>query len=251
MANPRKFSEKIALLNQKQAEETAAFEAIMREVSDVTSRTALSNLEEMQHNSMSYRNNERGRSMGVGPVRPRPMEKRHDTSPYNYLSPPPSDTWRRTNSDSALHQSANEACHSSSSMPHRRGSDAYQHMGGTGNENRELHGLIERPRSSCEMPRVPGINIYPSAQPPGQQIPISNNTGSLPDLSNVHFASPLHTPLDQEEHSSGGSPYSNVSFTISFLLCFFFIFHLLTFYEAPYIFFLFFSTSFVLFLTKT
>ncbi|XP_043482793.1 CREB-regulated transcription coactivator 1-like isoform X4 [Leptopilina heterotoma] len=290
MANPRKFSEKIALLNQKQAEETAAFEAIMREVSDVTSRvasasssvgasptgsgvpeaplsvksagasppqssskhlhinlgnqfrpggslpnvnnnidinaakdpsgtsaaihsidlkTALSNLEEMQHNSMSYRNNERGRSMGVGPVRPRPMEKRHDTSPYNYLSPPPSDTWRRTNSDSALHQSANEACHSSSSMPHRRGSDAYQHMVGTGNENRELRGLIERPRSSCEMPRVPGINIYPSAQPPGQQIPISNNTGSLPDLSNVHFASPLHTPLDQEEHSSGGSPYSN------------------------------------------
>ncbi len=32
MANPRKFSEKIALHNQKQAEETAAFEAIMREV---------------------------------------------------------------------------------------------------------------------------------------------------------------------------------------------------------------------------
>lgn len=30
-------------------------------------------------------------------------------------------------------------------------------MGGTGNENRELHGFIERPRSSCEMPRVPGI----------------------------------------------------------------------------------------------
>lgn len=58
------------------------------------------------------------------------------------------------------------------------------------------------------MPRVPGINVYPSSQPPGQQIPIGNNTGSLPDLSNVHFPSPLHTPLDQEEHSSG-SPYSN------------------------------------------
>ncbi|KAG7198171.1 hypothetical protein KM043_005589 [Ampulex compressa] len=40
MANPRKFSEKIALLNQKEAQETAAFEAIMREVSDVTSRVA-------------------------------------------------------------------------------------------------------------------------------------------------------------------------------------------------------------------
>jgi CREB-regulated transcription coactivator 1 len=30
--NPRKFSEKIALHNQKQAEETAAFEQIMKEV---------------------------------------------------------------------------------------------------------------------------------------------------------------------------------------------------------------------------
>lgn len=36
MANPRKFSEKIAMHNQKQAEETAAFEKIMREVSDAT-----------------------------------------------------------------------------------------------------------------------------------------------------------------------------------------------------------------------
>ncbi|XP_011637619.1 CREB-regulated transcription coactivator 1 isoform X3 [Pogonomyrmex barbatus] len=295
MANPRKFSEKIALLNQKEAQDSAAFEAIMKEVSDVTNRvtsasssvgasptgsgvpetplsvksagasppqssgkhlhinlgnqfraggslpnvnnnvncgsdakehssphpgaihsidlkTALSNLEEMQHNSM-YRSDNRSRSMGVGPMRSRPMEKRHDTSPYSgvpYLSPPPPDTWRRTNSDSALHQSANEACQSASAIPHRRGSNAYQHaMTGSGNDNRDSHhGFIERPRSSCEMPRVPGINIYPSSQPPGQQIPIGNNTGSLPDLSNVHFPSPLHTPLDQEDHSSS-TPFSN------------------------------------------
>ncbi|XP_057323976.1 CREB-regulated transcription coactivator 1-like isoform X4 [Microplitis mediator] len=290
MANPRKFSEKIALLNQKQAEETAAFEAIMREVSDVTSRvasasssvgasptgsgvpetplsvksagasppqssgskhlhinignqfraggslpnvnnnienrdtakdpspnsaaihsidlkTALNNLEEMQHNPMMYRGTERGRSLGVGPMRSRPMEKRYDTSPYSgtYLSPPP-DTWRRTNSDSALHQSANEACQSNSTIPHRRD----QHgMGNTTNDNRDgHHGFIERPRSSCEMPRVPGIHIYPSSQPPGPQTPIGNNTGSLPDLSNVHFPSPLHTPLDHEDHSSS-TQYSN------------------------------------------
>ncbi|XP_014476769.1 PREDICTED: CREB-regulated transcription coactivator 1 isoform X4 [Dinoponera quadriceps] len=297
MANPRKFSEKIALLNQKQAQETAAFEAIMREVSDVTSRvasasssvgasptgsgvpetplsvksagasppqssgkhlhinlgnqfraggslpnvnnnancggdakehssphtgaihsidlkTALSNLEEMQNNSMVYRSDNRSRSsMGVGPMRSRPMEKRHDTSPYSgvpYLSPPPPDTWRRTNSDSALHQSANEACQSASAISHRRGSNAYQHaMTGSGSDNRDSHHtFIERPRSSCEMPRVPGINIYPSSQPPGQQIPIGNNTGSLPDLSNVHFPSPIHTPLDQEDHSSS-TPFSN------------------------------------------
>ncbi|XP_055551064.1 myb-like protein AA isoform X2 [Wyeomyia smithii] len=42
MANPRKFSEKIALHNQKQAEETAEFERIMREVSDVTSKVSRS-----------------------------------------------------------------------------------------------------------------------------------------------------------------------------------------------------------------
>ncbi|XP_077269758.1 CREB-regulated transcription coactivator isoform X6 [Temnothorax americanus] len=299
MANPRKFSEKIALLNQKEAQDSAAFEAIMKEVSNVTSRvasasssvgasptgsgvpetplsvksagasppqssgkhlhinlgnqfraggslpnvnnnvncgndakehssphpgaihsidlkTALSNLEE--HNAM-YRGDNRSRSMGVGPMRSsRPMEKRHDTSPYSgvpYLSPPPPDTWRRTNSDSALHQSANEACQSTSAMSHRRGSDAYQHaMTGSGSDNRDSHhGFIERPRSSCEMPRVPGINIYPSSQPPGQQIPIGNNTGSLPDLSNVHFPSPLHTPLDQEDHSSS-TPFSNTHLSV-------------------------------------
>ena len=36
MANPRKFSEKIAIQKQKQAEETAAFEQIMRDVSKAT-----------------------------------------------------------------------------------------------------------------------------------------------------------------------------------------------------------------------
>ncbi|XP_012522749.1 CREB-regulated transcription coactivator 1 isoform X10 [Monomorium pharaonis] len=170
-------------------------------------KTMLSNLEDMQHNPV-YRSDNRSRSMGVGPMRSRPMEKRHDTSPYSgvpYLSPPPPDTWRRTNSDSALHQSANEACQSTSAIPHRRDQHA---MIGSGSDNRDSHGFIERPRSSCEMPRVPGINIYPSSQPPGQQIPIGNNTGSLPDLSNVHFPSPLHTPLDQEDHSSS-TPFSN------------------------------------------
>lgn len=44
MSNPRKFSEKIALHNQKQAEETAAFEKIMREVSDATSKVCKLNL---------------------------------------------------------------------------------------------------------------------------------------------------------------------------------------------------------------
>lgn len=75
--------------------------------------------------TMVYR--ERGRSIGVGvgPMRSRPVEKRIDTSPYAsgpYLSPPPTDTsWRRTNSDSALHTSAQttDSLHSPGSQ--RRG----------------------------------------------------------------------------------------------------------------------------------
>ena len=40
MAGPRKFSDKIALLTQKQIEGNAAFDAILREVS-ATTRVAL------------------------------------------------------------------------------------------------------------------------------------------------------------------------------------------------------------------
>lgn len=40
MANPRKFSEKIALHNHRQAEETAAFEQIMKEVNEVTTKVS-------------------------------------------------------------------------------------------------------------------------------------------------------------------------------------------------------------------
>lgn len=40
-ATPRKFSEKIALLNQKEAEGTAEFDRIMREVSVATNQVII------------------------------------------------------------------------------------------------------------------------------------------------------------------------------------------------------------------
>ncbi|MEE6488226.1 hypothetical protein FKM82_015160 [Ascaphus truei] len=55
-----------------------------------------------------------------------------------------------------------------------------------------------RPKS-CE---VPGINIYPSNDQENTTslIPTAHNTGgSLPDLTNIHFPSPLPIPLDPEE----------------------------------------------------
>ncbi|XP_035991502.1 CREB-regulated transcription coactivator 2 isoform X1 [Fundulus heteroclitus] len=80
-----------------------------------------------------------------------------------------------------------------------------------------------RPKS-CE---VPGINIFTSPEQPSTpvqgapQVP-SSTGGSLPDLSSLHFPSPLPTPLDQDEPSypgasalSGGSSTGNLASTLT------------------------------------
>ncbi|KAJ8958650.1 hypothetical protein NQ318_016375 [Aromia moschata] len=150
-----------------------------------------------------YRNDNRSRARSQGgPIR-RPHDRKLDTSPYSsgtYLSPPTDTGWRRTNSDSALHQSTMQGMVDRNSdsargwnIPLMNGPD------------RNLDG---RPRSSCDVPssRVPGISIHPSAHDPSMiQIPIAN-TGSLPDLTSVDFSSPIHAPLDQDHDSS---PYSS------------------------------------------
>ncbi|XP_025077347.1 CREB-regulated transcription coactivator 1-like isoform X4 [Pomacea canaliculata] len=265
MANPRKFSEKIALHNQKQAEETAAFEAIMKEVNNATRtvvyakqhlpispslgayrggslpnvnqigtnqgidlQTALQHLEDIKQGRPNITDRiHRDRSRPIVPhrSRPFPIDKRVDCSPYGtaYLSPPPDTSWRRmyrylngvslsrTNSDSALHTSAmgpgtsNDYTHPPKTPPtHRRimemvGEDSGDiQMKGYWGDPKKL--VTSRPKS-CE---VPNINIYPSQeQDMGPHIPISNNTGSLPDLTVLHFPSPLTTPLDAEDGSSG------------------------------------------------
>ncbi|XP_077299680.1 CREB-regulated transcription coactivator 1-like isoform X2 [Arctopsyche grandis] len=277
MANPRKFSEKIALHHQKQAEETAAFEQIMREVSDATSKPEEAPLGQygltgpttpQSQTTQNPQQQTRGRTAGVGPMRARPQDRKIDTSPYGstaYLSPPPDSSWRRTNSDSALHQSStvprdispqggsphhhhhgpNHHHHQASSLHHH-----HHHSGQLGSLSGQLgqlqqhsyshshHGLNtalhhsphmhrrdgnndgmismletnpNRPRSSCDVPRVPGIHIYPSAHEGGSnQIPVGSNTGSLPDLTSVHFPAPaLHSsPLDRDNQDHSSSPYS-------------------------------------------
>ncbi|XP_029346040.1 CREB-regulated transcription coactivator 2 isoform X1 [Acyrthosiphon pisum] len=225
MANPRKFSEKIALHNQKQAEETAAFEKIMREVSDATTVKLLANgCEEVVVNPnqqargrpVGYR--ERGRSVGsVGPMR---SEKRSaDKSPYSsgpYLSPPPPDTsWRRTHSDSALHQSVSQSS-STESLAHLH-SPGSQRRTLIDNQQYDKKRYLsaspdKRPRSCCDVPRVPGIHVFTTQQEPGVvQIPIGNNTGSLPDLTNFQFSQPIHAPLDQDDQYNLSSPYNSNS----------------------------------------
>ncbi|XP_066273434.1 CREB-regulated transcription coactivator 1-like isoform X2 [Branchiostoma lanceolatum] len=280
MANPRKFSEKIALHNQKQAEETAAFEQIMKEVSGATRATAGAQYQKMQMAQAlgAYRGGslpnvnqigtgaidlqgalhslediKRGAQPGFVDRRPgfdrrmlaaqhrnrlAPFEKRQMDSPryggVHYLSPPDTN-WRshlhpvlpgsamlRTNSDSALHTSAMNPAPQDPFHPQNQGSP--QQVRRFGNVldpqlgqkpwDPKKHQQVGTGRpKSCE---VPGISIYPSAEQETNHphIPISNNTGSLPDLTNLQFPSPLATPLDVEDqtsfnHSSGNTLSTN------------------------------------------
>uniref|UniRef100_H3BW14 CREB regulated transcription coactivator 3 n=1 Tax=Tetraodon nigroviridis TaxID=99883 RepID=H3BW14_TETNG len=147
----------------------------------------------------------------------------------------------RTNSDSALHTSAlnpNPQNPFVSPVPFRGCSESERGGGGrlrerfpplVGEESllgvskplpkqlweaKKVQSLASRPKS-CE---VPGINIFPSPeQNPGlcHYQGLLNTGGSLPDLSNLHFPSPLSTPLDPEDNGaypnlSGGSSTGNL-----------------------------------------
>ncbi|XP_078286199.1 CREB-regulated transcription coactivator 3 isoform X2 [Rhinoraja longicauda] len=296
-SNPRKFSEKIALHNQKQAEETAAFEEVMKDLS--VSRVqfhklhhlrlaqtraqyyggSLPNVNQIGNNSNDFQTLlhptldsmrgtrhhglvervQRDRNHQMSPHRRQsPMDKhgrQFDSSPYGsvYLSPPPDTSWRRTNSDSALHTSAMNpnpqdafmGGGQSFSQQDRRHVNYYDEMDSLGEvfsfpvptaednllklnkplpkqlwEAKKVQSLSLRPKS-CE---VPGISIYPS---PDQNAGLShfqgslNTGGSLPDLTNLHFPSPLPTPLDPEDNPypniSGGSSTGNLSTTMTHL----------------------------------
>ncbi|CAL1541615.1 unnamed protein product [Lymnaea stagnalis] len=267
MANPRKFSEKIALHTQKQAEETAAFEAILQEVNSATRappryqkqqhiapnlgtyrggslpnvnqisqsqgidlQATLQHLDDMKQgrSTLVHGRQDRNRQQ-IGPHRRNfPPDKRIDSSPYGsayHLSPPPDTSWRRVHSDPSLHMNAmgnannKNYAHPPVTPPsHRRIVEMVGENAGDGLQmnywdSKKLGGP-SRPKS-CE---VPNINIYPSQEHDGNNSssPViqmtANNTGSLPDLSVLHFPSPLPTPLDQDDPfntgAAGNSPVS-------------------------------------------
>ncbi|XP_062574114.1 CREB-regulated transcription coactivator 1-like isoform X1 [Saccostrea cucullata] len=287
MSNPRKFSEKIALHNQKQAEETAAFEAILRDVSFATKCTSqksyppqqhlqlhqnigtqyragsLPNVNQMAtnspidlpsalrdfegirasgsiHNRVDGRiHNVRDRGRQLGPHRRAfPMDKqRNDCSPYGsaYLSPPPDTIWKRTqmirnhdlprtNSDSAIHTSTMGPAVSSdldnmhsptTPPPHRRIVEMVGENMGNDNMRKGYWDPKQMPGSRPKSCEVPNINIYPSAEQEnntgGMTVPITNNTGSLPDLTVLHFPPPLTTPLDAEPDQNYVTQPTNLS----------------------------------------
>ncbi|XP_049585714.1 CREB-regulated transcription coactivator 2 isoform X3 [Syngnathus scovelli] len=75
--------------------------------------------------------------------------------------------------------------------------------------------MISRPKS-CE---VPGINVFMSPElplAPAHGVPSALNiSGSLPDLSSLHFPSPLPTPLDQDEPAYPGGSTGNLASTLT------------------------------------
>ncbi|KAL3988307.1 phosphatidylinositol phospholipase C, epsilon [Sarotherodon galilaeus] len=274
--NPRKFSEKIALHNQKQAEETAAFEEVMKDLSITRAARlqlqktkylqlgqnrgqyyggSLPNVNQIGNSTidMPFQNSGldmnrstrhhglvervyRDRNRITSPHRKPLSVDKHgrqisfyaacwllflnlrchiDSCPYGsvYLSPPPDTSWRRTNSDSALHQStltpAQQASFTGGSQelqPKRvllltvPGSEAIKQEV---DEDGQKHIWDSKKNISRSKPcKVPGIHIFPS---PEQQLtalmkPAAHNTGgSLPDLTNIQFPPPLPTPLDHDD----------------------------------------------------
>ncbi|XP_075300096.1 CREB-regulated transcription coactivator 1 isoform X5 [Opisthocomus hoazin] len=288
--NPRKFSEKIALHNQKQAEETAAFEEVMKDLSLTRAHRlqlqktqylqlgqsrgqyyggSLPNVNQIGNSAMDLpfqHNGALAEAFGAVPVSLTPFQSsgldtsrttRHhglvdrvyrdrnrlgsphrrplsvdkhgrqvDSCPYGtvYLSPPSDTSWRRTNSDSALHQStmtpAQQESFSGGSQDMQQKRVLLLTVPGMEETTTEADKTLSkqgwdtkktgssRPKS-CE---VPGINIFPSADQENTTtlIPATHNTGgSLPDLTNIHFPSPLPTPLDPEESTFPALSSSN------------------------------------------
>uniref|UniRef100_A0A3Q1ASR1 CREB regulated transcription coactivator 1a n=1 Tax=Amphiprion ocellaris TaxID=80972 RepID=A0A3Q1ASR1_AMPOC len=246
--NPRKFSEKIALHNQKQAEETAAFEEVMKDLN--ITRAARLQLQKTQYLQLGQN---RGQYYGGslpnvnqigngnidlpfqnsvldtsrttrhhGLVERVYRDRNRITSPHRrplsvdkhgrqisfsfeirlysvYLSPPPDTSWRRTNSDSALHQSA---MNPKPQEVFAGGSQELQPkrvllLTVPGTENSEPNADKDAQKHVCFV-----FSIFPS---PDQELnpsvlPAAHNTGgSLPDLTNIQFPPPLSTPLDPED----------------------------------------------------
>ncbi|XP_024114156.1 CREB-regulated transcription coactivator 2 isoform X2 [Oryzias melastigma] len=285
-SNPRKFSEKIALHTQRQAEETAAFQEVMMDITSTRLQAqklrlarnqgpyyggSLPNVNQIGRNPQDFQVSfpsslESSRSTRhhglvervqrdrrfMSPVRPY-RNRQVDNSLYNnaYLSPPPDASWRRTNSDSALHTSV---MNPPAGDPFTMGGPALtpqssRRSGQSDGEGRRMfpypvppieenvldEGKLLKPWETKKLPllssrpkscEVPGINVFTSPEQPStpsHSIPSALNTGgSLPDLSSLHFPSPLPTPLDLDEPGfpgtsslSGGSSTGNLTSTLT------------------------------------
>uniref|UniRef100_A0A667ZBT4 CREB regulated transcription coactivator 1a n=1 Tax=Myripristis murdjan TaxID=586833 RepID=A0A667ZBT4_9TELE len=261
--NPRKFSEKIALHNQKQAEETAAFEEVMKDLS--ITRAARLQLQKTQYLQLGQNRGQyyggslpnvnqigsstvdvpfqtpfqnsgldtsrstrhhglvdrvyRDRNRITSPHRkPLSLDKSHiDSCPYGsvYLSLPPDTSWRRTNSDSALHQStltpAQQASFTGGSQELQPKRVLLLTVPGSEAGKQEVEEDGQKQNWVCKKVRhLRSIFPSPDQQLTTSLIPAAHNTGgSLPDLTNIQFPPPLPTPLDSDDAAAASLSSSN------------------------------------------
>uniref|UniRef100_A0AAQ4QHI0 CREB regulated transcription coactivator 1a n=1 Tax=Gasterosteus aculeatus aculeatus TaxID=481459 RepID=A0AAQ4QHI0_GASAC len=250
--NPRKFSEKIALHNQKQAEETAAFEEVMKDLN--ITRAARLQFQKTQYLQLGQNRGQyyggslpnvnqigngnidlpfqnsvldtsrttrhhglvervyRDRNRITSPHRRPPSVDKQGRQisffcPYSsvYLSPPPDTSWRRTNSDSALHQSA---MNPKAQEVFAGGSQELQPKrvllltapGAETSESSADEDLQKQLWDDKKMTRVNHLGFTADQELNPSMIPAAHNTGgSLPDLTNIQFPPPLSTPLDPDD----------------------------------------------------
>ncbi|KAF4021288.1 hypothetical protein G4228_013134 [Cervus hanglu yarkandensis] len=237
-SNPRKFSEKIALQKQRQAEETAAFEEVMMDIGSTRLQAqklrlaytrsshyggSLPNVNQIGCGLAEFQSPLHSPLDSSRSTRHHGLVERVQRDPRRMVSPLRryprhiSFTEGLTSSDSALHTSVMNPSPQDtypgpappSVLPSRRGVFLFQVPAIEENllddkhllkpwDAKKLSSSSSRPRS-CE---VPGINIFPSPDQPATVPvlpPAMNTGGSLPDLTNLHFPPPLPTPLDPEE----------------------------------------------------
>uniref|UniRef100_A0A8C3SP07 CREB regulated transcription coactivator 1 n=1 Tax=Chelydra serpentina TaxID=8475 RepID=A0A8C3SP07_CHESE len=153
--------------------------------------------------------------------RPLSVDK-HGSCPYGtvYLSPPSDTNWRRTNSDSALHQSTmtptQQESFSGGSQDMQQKRVLLLTVPGMEESTSETDKALSKQAWDTKKVETPNLCkvqiIFPSADQENTTtlIPAAHNTGgSLPDLTNIHFPSPLPTPLDPEESTFPSLSSSN------------------------------------------
>lgn len=127
----------------------------------------------------------------------------------SYLQPPsdPS-SWRRANSDSALHSLVIPSV-----VP-----DSSEESSNNSNDPRDNYpygGLSHSPKHNDSQSVIPTTVGDGSTLLTVGEIPSSISTGSLPDLTNFQFSTPpLQQPIDPEEIQFTHSPNSTVRFYI-------------------------------------
>ncbi|XP_052002507.1 CREB-regulated transcription coactivator 2 [Xyrauchen texanus] len=148
----------------------------------------------------------------------------------------PTTALNRTNSDSALHTSvmnppAADPFSAGHTLPPQNRREMFSYPVPPIEENSPNDGRLLKPWDSRKFPllssrpkscEVPGITVFPSPDQQGgapHGSTVLNTGGSLPDLTSLHFPSPLPTPLDPDEPGyppfSGGNSTGNITSTLT------------------------------------